>query len=219
MILTAHLASGQPAVFFRATSTNRATITSFDRIGLLTIAGSVTNMPVRLETAPTPSGPWGSNFSHTVVRTAGREMLALVPIGPTSPPRTCCDSNLAAQVRDTILLEGSLCRLKGTVYYDFMPGTERTNPITAVTITVPSGEPFPQAAAVTLVRVSQGPQVWEVPYSSLQTLYLGTNNIYTGANGGPQWSIGTAVDVLAQVTVRNVNYLLCATNILVDAVY
>ena len=220
VVVAASSSFGQSAVFYRVTSTNETAIVSFDRNQLLTCSNSVANAPCVFEMASTVEGPWTSHFCYTVVRAADQEMVALMASGlAVLPTKGCWDAGPVGQVRDSILVGGTMCRMQAAVWRDLMPGPTPPRGVNCtVRVTGTAGPPIPPSAVITWVWVFTGSQLWEVPFPR-PTGLPAANVIDTTVSGGPTWSSGTRVDVLVQVTLDNVNYLLRVNHVPVEYVY
>lgn len=206
--------------FYRIAAQAASWIASLDRRGLLICTSAVPNTTLAIEAAPQLSGPWMADVSYTVVANANDQLVALVPLGPPwSPPPACCRNEIVERIRPTILIGAGTCRVDAYVWRDLMPGPgPSTGVLASVLISASGGQPAPEGATITGIWLINGSAVWEAP-PPFEPSPIAPGALSTTVRNGPLWPAGTTVDVVVQISLGKVSYLLRAANETIEAVF
>lgn len=221
--------------FHRVGPSGSTTNVSLDADGLLTARQPAPGFPFLIETASDLNGPWTSNQVHTVLANIDGELSALVPLEPSAaPPSAFSRTNWLARARLSILIGDITCQiivdtspahLWTAAWRNFQSGGPSHSDLRLYVFLAGrrGGESaaLPDSLILTRLWAIHNGEVWDatagarILQGGVPGFIPGSIQIYGG--GGPEWELGTGVDIVLQLTDNGVNYLLRVNQVPIDA--
>jgi hypothetical protein len=213
-------APAQEAAFYRVVSTNETRITACDPPNaLLTWTSAWPNACCNVQRAGVLSGPWSSDFPHTVVANTGSEGTVLVPLGASALPDPFDCGAALARMTNSIRIGTNSYRIETYLWRNMFPGPgPPTGLLAAVRLVETNGFSIPGSITIPRFRVINSAAVWNV-YAPPRTPPTPPYVLAVTGRNGPYWAPGTRVNVLLEVANGNVRYLLKATDQVIDAIW